>query len=190
MTVAQQTKFGIEDYIEAGKQNQYWYEESYASAVRWCAKNNFDTTKFISAVAILSPRVQLIRNVKLAKQWFAERDATSMMTQRIRALLQYDYDGTVSGTKVNDFRNSLLLVPDTVTIDIHMSRIFGYQKGELMRTSNYWSGQRNLYKSVVRMHADHHNMTTYGMQACMWCGYLKLDCDYTDDRFAPMDFSD
>ena len=187
---AVQTKFGIEDYIEAGKQNQYWYEESYTSAARWCAKNNFDVEKFISCVAILSPRVQVIRNVRLAKQWFVDRDATSMMDQRIRALLSYDYDGTVSGTKVNDFRNSLLLVPDTVTIDIHMSRLFGYQKGELMRTSKHWSNLRDLHKSIVRMHADQHNMTSYGMQACLWCGYLKLDCGYTDDRFGPMDFSD
>lgn len=187
---ALQTKFGIEDYIQAGKKNQYWYEESYTSAARWCAKNNFDIPNFISAVAILSPRVQVIRNVRLAKQWIAERDATSMMAQRIRALLRYDYDGTVSGTKVNDFRNSLLLVPDTVTIDIHMSRLFGYQKGELMRTSKYWSNLRDLHKSIVRMHADQHNMTSYGMQACLWCGYLKLDCGYTDDRFGPMDFSD
>jgi len=187
---ALQTHFGIEDYIEAGKQNQYWYEESYASAVRWCAKHNFDVTKFLSSVAILSPRVQVIRNVRLSKQWFSERDATSMMSQRIRALLRYEYDGTISGTKVNDFRNSLLLVPDTVTIDIHMSRLFGYQKGELMIPSKYWSSQRDLYKSVVRMHADNHNMTTYGMQACLWCGYLKLVCGYSDDRFGAMDFSD
>ena len=178
----------LESYVAAGIDNRLWYEESHASAARWCKANNQDLTTFLSVTAILSPRVQVVRNIRLARQWMLTRSTDGMMKQRVNALEIYHGSGKVSGTKINAFLDSLMLKPGAVCIDIHMSRLFGYAEGELMKETKEFKGLRAKAQRIVRRLAERHGMESYQMQAALWCGYLKLTQGYSAGRFGAMDF--
>lgn len=179
----------LNQYIAAGFDNRFWYEESNASALRFCKRNGLDLRTFLTVVAILSPRVQVSRNIRLAKQWVMEdRNADGMMSQRVAALNAYHATGTVSGVKINAFLDSLLLKPGTVCVDIHMSRIFGFDGGELMQNSKKWTTLRRKAQSIVRRLAKRHGVTSYQMQAILWCGYLRTERNYSESNFSAMNF--
>jgi hypothetical protein len=178
----------LESYIVAGMSHRFWYEQSNAAAGAWCQDNNQDLTTFLTVTAILSPRVQVIRNIRLAKQWALSRSADGIMKQRVNALNVYHATGKVSGTKINAFLDSLLLKPGAVCIDIHMSRIFGFAKGELMQNTKHWSAMRAKAQRIVARLAARFDMETYQAQAALWCGYLKLTQGYSADRFGAMAF--
>jgi len=181
----------LHSYMAAGIDNAHWYEASRDSAARWCKANDVDLNTFLSVVAILSPRVQVVRNIRLAKQWVMEdKNPSGIMGQRVRALEIFHGSGKVSGTKINAFRDSLMLKPGAVCIDIHMSRIFGFDGGELMSETKKYRTLREKSQRIVRRLAHRYGMTSYGVQACLWCGYLKTEKGYSADRFGPMDFSD
>jgi len=179
----------IENYLVAGIENKGWYQSSNDSAVRFCNRYGLDLTTFLSVTAILSPRVQVVRNIRLARQWCLEnKNPKSIMSQRVRALEAYHKSGIVTGEKVKAFRESLLLVDGACCIDIHMSRAFGYQGGELMRNTLFFKGEREAAQSIVRRLASKYQMPSYSAQSSIWCGYLELEAGYTQDRFKPMDF--
>lgn len=178
----------LNQYIAAGFDNRFWYEESNASALRFCKRNNLDLRTFLTVVAILSPRVQVSRNIRLAKQWMLEdRNPAGMMSQRVAALEAYHATGVVSGTKINAFLDSLLLKPGSVCIDIHMSRIFGFGP-ELMQNSKKWATLRGKAQSIVRRLAKIHNVTSFQLQAILWCGYLRTERNYSESNFSSMNF--
>jgi len=178
----------LESYMVAGMSHRFWYEHSNAAAGTWCEDNNQDLTTFLAATAILSPRVQVIRNIRLAKQWTLTRSPEGIMKQRVNALNAYHATGKVSGTKINAFLDSLLLKPGAVCIDTHMSRIFGFDKGELMQNTKHWSAMREKAQRIVARLAYRYGMETYQAQAALWCGYLKLTLGYSADRFSAMAF--
>lgn len=178
----------LEKYAIAGYENRTWYEESHLSAYRYCRERGFSLPDFLSVVAILSPRVQVSRNIRLAKQWFETRNTDGIMTQRANALRRYhETGGQISGVKINAFRDSLMLVEGSVCIDIHMSRIFGFQNGELMQNTIAWRKRREKAQSIVKRLARRHNVPSYGMQAMLWCGYLATEAN-RNNGFEPMRF--
>ena len=178
----------LETYLSTGMANRFWYQESQAAASRWCQSNgDRDLTEFLSVVAILSPRVQVVRNVSLAKQWTTTRNDDGIMSQRVNALKRYHSAGIVSGPKVIAFRSSLLLESGAVCIDIHMSRLFGYDK-RLMSTTKEWTRKREKVQNIVRRLAKRYGMESFECQAALWCGYLQIEKNYNPNRFGPMAF--
>ena len=175
-------------YMAAGIENAHWYEASHDSAARYCKANGLDLNTFLAVTAILSPRVQVVRNIRLARQWAMGRNPKGIMSQRVRALEIYHGSGKVSGTKIKAFLGSLLLRDGEVCIDTHMSSIFGYTKGELMSETKRYRLAREKAQRIIRRLAKRYGMTSYQAQACLWCGYLKEEKGYSADRFAPMDF--
>tara|TARA_R100000808_G_C2143105_1_gene150868 strand:+ start:1274 stop:1822 length:549 start_codon:yes stop_codon:yes gene_type:complete len=164
----------LHEYATAGLDNRFWYEESNRNAAEFCRKHNIPITDFVAVLAILSPRVQVSRSIRLAKQYVLENDTRGIMQQRIRALDIWRATGNVSGVKINSFFDSLMLKGGTVCVDIHMSRLFGFDE-RLMSTTKHWTKKREQVKRVVRKLAKRWNVTSYQMQAILWCGYLKTD---------------
>ncbi len=176
-------------YLEIGMGNCRWYESSNASAMRFCSANNLDLKTFLAVTAILSPRVQVVRNIRLAKQWVLEnKNPNGIMMQRQRALAHYHATGIVSGTKIQAFNDSLNLVDGAVCIDTHMSSLFGFPGGELMGKTKRQIALREAACRAIGKMADQYSIPTYGVQAALWVGYLIAEKGYTFDRFKPMDF--
>ncbi len=176
-------------YLEAGIGNCRWYESSNDSAVRFCAANNLDLKTFLAVTAILSPRVQVVRNIRLAKQWILEdRNPDGIMMQRQRALAQYHATGIISGTKIRAFNDSLNLVDGSICIDTHMSSLYGFPNNELMgKTKRHVALRASAERSIIKL-SSRYDIPTYGIQAALWVGYLITEKGYTFDRFKPMDF--
>ena len=183
-------KSSLESYIAAGMRNRFWYEESMSSAMRWCTQHNQDLTQLLSVAAILSPRVQVARSIRLAKQWVLTRSESGIMKQRVNALEIYHTSGKVSGTKINAFRDSLMLVRGAVCIDIHMSRIFGFDKGELMEETKKYKILRGKSQRIVKKLAKKYGVESYQMQAILWCGYLTETQGYDSARCGAMNFEE
>lgn len=177
----------IESYIRLGWENRFWYESSNASATRFCVEYELNVNTFLSYVAILSPRVHVTKNISFAKQYALGKNTTGMMKQRVNALQLFDVSGVVSGVKINAFLDSLLLRPGAVCIDIWMSRIFGFDKGELMLSTKLWQRKRNYYQNYVRRVASEFNLESYQMQAVLWSGYRQANT-ITDAAVQPMGF--
>ena len=177
----------IESYIRLGWENRFWYESSNASATRFCVEHDLNVNTFLSYVAILSPRVHVSKNITLAKQYALSKETAGMMQQRVTALQLFDVSGVVSGVKINAFLDSLLLRPGAVCVDIWMSRIFGFDEGQLMRNTKAMQRKRRYYQNYIRRIADEFNIESYQMQAVLWSGYRQANT-ITDAAVKPMEF--
>jgi len=164
----------LHEYVIAGFDNRFWYEASNQNASAFCRQHDIPIADFLAILAILSPRVQVSHSIRLAKQYVLENDTRGIMQQRVRALDVWRTTGKISGVKINAFYKSLMLDDEAVCVDIHMSRLFGYD-GDLMRTTKYWTSRREKAQRVVRKLARHWGVKPRQMQAILWCGYLKTD---------------
>ena len=176
----------LHEYAKAGLSNRFWYEESHASASAFCQDHDIPVSEFLAVVAILSPRVQVSRNVSLAKQYVLSGDTSGIMSQRVRALEVWKSTGIISGAKVNAFYKSLMLDDHAVCIDSHMSRLFGYD-GRLMEKTKHWVGRREKAQRVVGRLARQWGVKPRQMQAMLWCGYLKSEAS-RNSGFGSMEF--
>jgi len=164
----------LHKYALAGLGNRFWYEESNRNAAEFCREHNIPLPELLAVLAILSPRVQVSRSVRLSKQYVLHGDTDGIMAQRVRALDVWRNTGKISGPKVNAFHDSLLLDDEAVCIDVHMSRLFGHD-ANLMRTTKHWSNRREKAQRVIRRLARSWGVKPRQMQAMLWCGYLKTD---------------
>ena len=71
-----------------------------------------------------------------------------------------------------------------------MSRIFGFDKGELMEETKKYKALRAKAQRIVRKLAKKYDLESYQMQAVLWCGYLAETQGYDAARCGAMDFEE
>jgi len=71
-----------------------------------------------------------------------------------------------------------------------MSRIFGFDKGELMEETKKYKALRAKAQRIVKKLAKKYGVESYQMQAILWCGYLTETQGYDAARCGSMDFEE
>ena len=186
-------KTKLSRYIIAGFDNAYWYEHSNASIQRFAIENGYCFSRVLNYAAILSPRVQVSRSVTLTKQ-LLKGNTTGIMTQRLQAIELWERTGKLStgSIKVRAFRDSLELNPLAVCIDVHMSSIIMGEdiknKSDLMKNDKKNRKKRESFQRIILRLGKRFGLTGPQTQAAIWCGKLRIENNYSDERIAPLTF--
>lgn len=155
-----------------GARGRAWYRDSGASIAAYAAEREKPTRYVCDVVAILSPRVSVVQNVKLASEYLETGDIRrGVMRSRRRALQRYECWGEVKGPKVTAFASALAGNGDAVVIDAWVYRLFGVDK------PNARTYRETVAK--IRRVATLLGWEPAETQAALWVGARAL-CGFSD----------
>lgn len=186
----------IESYANAGLENRFWYEKSYSNLAKWANENGFPVRTVCDICAIFSPRVQVVRNVRLCKQYLLRyRDNNGplgtmpgAMNQRVIAADRYMQTGQISGVKIKAFADCLSLSNSAdPVIDIHMSNMVNYGPDLMSKTKRH-ENKRKQWQRIIRKWAARLDVTPWQLQAMLWAGYLDKVQGYSEERRGAMEW--
>ena len=170
----------FEGYASLAHEHAYgraWYDESGASVAAYADTLGVPSRYVCDVIAILSPRVSVAQNVKLARLYLETGKAPGAMRARLDALARYESSGIFTGPKVNAFADALDGDSSATVIDAWMFRLFNAQK----RGAKQYREVANNVKAVA-LELDWPNAET---QAALWCGARSL-CGYSDS-YSPLE---
>ena len=160
----------------AGEHGRPWYRESGASVAAYAAEHGKDARYVADVVAILSPRVSVAQNVKLADEYIRTGSIErGVMGSRRVALQRYESGQGFKGPKVTAFSRALQGDADACVVDAWVLRAFGLQsKPAHLRTAT-----RSIRATAARL-----GWPVAETQAALWVGVRAL-CGFTDS-YSPL----
>ncbi len=175
------TKRRIQACYECGLHWSNWYDTALSSIESYVANNRKDYSEYQQVLhlsgllAIASPRVQVSRSIKIAKQFFADQSKLSgTMTAIFDKMVDYwnNPNSFIWTKKVGAFYNAIIGDSDAVVVDIHISRAFGFDDGFPMQTTK---AANKLNDIIVNYISDMDVKTSpRDTQAAIWCGWLRF----------------
>ena len=153
-----------------------WYRESGESVTRYAESRGLAPQYVADVVAILSPRVTVAQNIKLAKLYLETGKAPGAMKARLTALARYESSGVFNGPKVNAFSAALMGDGGAVVVDAWMYRL----ANEPRRTAKSYRDVSSWVASI----ADALGWPNAETQAALWCGARSL-CGF-GDSYSPL----
>lgn len=158
--------------LDLGSHAADWYQKATDDIIQFAKAYDMDTDAVAAVTAILSPRVQVSRNARLAVQYLLHQDTDGIMEQRIKAIERYVrygfLDGYTHGHKVFAFYRNLSGDFQHVTVDTWMSKIYGVDFDTIT------DEQRAEIQADVTKIADAAGITPAAAQAALWVGYRDL----------------
>ena len=148
-----------------------WYERAHASINEFASVCQIDSYHVANVTAILSPRLQVARNAKLAVQYLTTDNTQGIMKGRITALNNYVRTGAVAmtGQKVRNFAANLNGDFSRVTIDVWACRSFGVDYDGPDSPAKSDAIYATMAGRYTRL-ASRFGMSPAGFQAMVWFG--------------------
>ena len=178
---------------EAGEEGRFWYERSGNAILDLVDGNVEEADKIAQAIAITSAgSTPVLSNFQFAIQAYNQHKAgkeilTGKFPTAMSARLKKLFEGEDwAGRKTNTFYNNIMAVADPsraqgVTVDMHMLRIFGFDKKNEMPTDQ----QYTFVENEVNRIANKLGWTPYQVQAAMW---VKQKADKAGKPVSQMKF--
>ena len=178
---------------EAGEEGRFWYERSGNAILDLVDGNVNEADKIAQAIAITSAgSTPVLANFQFAIQAYNQHKAgkeilTGKFPKAMSARLKKFFEGEDwAGRKTNTFYNNIMAVADPsraqgVTVDMHMLRIFGFDKKNEMPTDQ----QYTFVENEVNRIANKLGWTPYQVQAAMW---VKQKADKAGKPVSQMKF--
>lgn len=154
-----------------GRPWQHWYTRAYDEIDAVCDLEQWESVRFTSILAILSPRVSVRRNVRASLIYHGQDEAllTNTLPNVKQSLQTYLETGIVGGLKVPYFRRALLGDCDSITLDSWMA--YALQDVDTPHIKHF-KRKASLHDSLalVRNVADRLGVSPRDCQAMIWCG--------------------
>lgn len=167
----------LNDLFARGEHAADWYAMATDEINKYAAARGYDADSVAAVVAILSPRVQVSRNARLAVQYMENGSTDGIMEQRVDAILRFVRYGKLTGEshghKVYAFYRNLSGDFGHVTVDVWMSRLYGVDFDKIT------DAQRKEIQLDVTRIADHTGYSPAAVQAILWVGY-RSQCGHND----------
>ena len=158
--------------LELGSDASDWYVKASDDIVQFADAFDIDHDTAAAVIAILSPRVQVSRNARLAAKYLLDGETDGIMEQRLKAIERYVrygfLNGYTHGHKVYAFYRNLSGDFDHVTIDTWMAKIYGVDFQKIT------DQQRSEIQQDVTAIAEAAGITPAAAQAALWVGYREL----------------
>jgi hypothetical protein len=167
----------------------FWYERASQSILDFSRRTLIDADAVADVTAILSPRVKVARNARLAASYLLHGETDGIMKARVKAIEHWLRTGVVSqsGQKVRNFARNLKGDLDAVTIDVWACRSFGVDyegpDSPAKRDDVY-----QLMAGRYRRLAYSAGISPAGFQAMVWFG-IRRDWGIVD-AVADLDLCD
>ena len=115
-----------------------WYSEAAAQIEFVCRVEEWDADDFAGVLATTSPRVSVIRNIRLALHIMKHGDLRVMPMRGIRSSVQRFLDGDgITGPKTLPFYHNLCGRLDFVTLDTWMADAFCIDQKDFSRKATH-----------------------------------------------------
>jgi len=159
-----------------------WYEVSSQDITKYASQFGLSADFVADIVAILSPRIQVSRNARLAHQFITTDNTAGIMGARLDAIEHYRKTGQVSqsGQKVKNFSANLRGNFDLVTIDVWMSRAMGVNYESANSPAKNDAIYAKMAGKVTRL-ASRFGLSPASLQACIWSG-IRQEHGIRDDE--------
>ena len=159
-----------------------WYEISSKDIADYAAQIQIPRNFVADVVAILSPRISVSRNARLAHQYITTDDVSGIMETRISAMDYYRRTGKVSrsGRKVKNFAANLRGDFSVVTIDVWMARAFGANYEGANSPAKSDAIYAKMAGKITRL-AARVGLSPASLQACIWSG-IRQEHGIKDDE--------
>jgi hypothetical protein len=165
--------------ISEGEHNRDWYKKSRRSISRYARAYDLTPGYVIDVLAILSPRVHVVRNISMAKEYIETGTIRrGVMQARLDALAHYEETGILKGPKINAFSRALRGDPDACVVDVWIFRAFG-----LISThyANYVRAEKRVARAANRV-----GWAVAETQAAIWAGTREV-CGFSNHSPMNMD---
>lgn len=158
----------ILQYARKGFAYRRWYRLARLTVERLAEQAETSPGRVSDIVAILSPRVVVSRNLRLAREYLEHGRTGADVTRSTRvALKHYEETGKIRGPKTSAFALCLRGDDNAVVIDSHILRAFGIS----IRDRKKYVRQRIV--SMIVDAAQCLSITPSACQAAIWAGYYK-----------------
>jgi len=117
-----------------GQHNKHWYEECDLALRTMCVKEGWPVVHTAAVLGITSPRVHVVRNVRITKQYMREwvkcpriqtHDKLEGLMPMVRSgLVHYERTGIIRGPKTSAFAGACMGDLSQVVLDVWMARAF------------------------------------------------------------------
>ena len=158
--------------LDEGAHAADWYEKASEDIEQFAKAFDMDRDAVTAVVAILSPRVQVSRNARLAVEYLLDGETDGVMEQRLGAIERYVrygfLNGYTHGHKVYAFYRNLSGDYNHVTVDTWMAKIYGVEFNKIT------DQQRAEIQVDVARIANAAGITPAAAQAALWVGYRSL----------------
>lgn len=102
-----------------------WYDHAKADIKIVCQKKGWDFDRFVDVLAITSPRVAVVRNIRVAMHYMQTEKFLSGTIRNTRAAMKhYEATGEIRGPKTSAFARALKGDLDAIVLDSWMSKAF------------------------------------------------------------------
>jgi hypothetical protein len=117
--------YAIVGMAMAGRTGRDWYQFAESQVRSAAASLGIDPQRFADIIAVTSPRVQVVRNVRMAVRYVRDGDRTGMMKTVAAALDHWHLTGEIRGPKTSEFAKAIMGDTDRVVLDVWMAKAFG-----------------------------------------------------------------
>lgn len=150
-----------------GINGRNWYREAYRELDKVCRFAEWDPNEFASVLAITSPRVSVVRNIRTALFVMIHGELPAgVMVSTHRALANYRAGKGIAGQKTSAFRDALLGCEDSIVLDTWMAYALGIDQTDFNRIGDRAAARRRVLRVATAI-----GETPAATQAAIWTGY-------------------
>ena len=165
----------IAELIELGGENRQWYDHAWHEIRLVAADEQWCPNRFADILALLSPRVSVVRNIRMALQYMGDKTffVDTVVTVR-KAVKTYNKTGVIGGYKVPQFARAIKGDKHSVVLDSWMAKA-------LFATDDSNAIKQFRRKATMQVACDRitqaskmHELAPRDGQACIWHAIIAL----------------
>jgi hypothetical protein len=169
-----------------GQAHRRWYVEGVPALQAMADGLGVDFQLLCDVVAITSPRVHVVRNIRIARDYLSRRAelatldgaaiarALGTIPSTGAALAHYERTGRIRGPKTRAFSDAIQGDPDALVLDVWMSRALGVPQSRLFTKDVHGKAVARVGRVARRL-----GWTVAETQAAIWAGAIAR---HTDSR--------
>ena len=164
----------LERYAKIGLDRADWYDKALAEIIGVCRRECWDVVDFARKIAILSPRVAIRRNIRLALTYQEYTDYLGGVVLGIKqSMSHYEKTDEIRGPKTGPFSDALLGDNEAIVLDTWMSKVM--LPCEFLPDSSSFrrKATRAGAEEVIRKVAKRLYLSPRDCQAAIWSGVFR-----------------
>ena len=156
-------------YACAGIDGRNWYRDATAGIGYVADQEKWDADEFAGVLATTSPRVSVLRNIRLSLHFMHNRNLRVVPMRGIRRSVQHFLDcREIRGQKTRSFYHNLMGCPDHVTLDVWMAYALGIDQTDFNTVASRAKATDRVVTVARKM-----SVTPAEAQAMIWTGYRR-----------------
>lgn len=146
-----------------------WYTHAKVDIKRVCQHKEWDFNRFVDILAVTSPRVAVVRNIRAALYYMDTGKFVSGTIKNTRAAMAYyEETGEIRGPKTSAFARALKGDLDAVVLDVWMSKVFEIDQNRFRNRKIRAECERRICKAARAC-----NIQPAELQAASWAAIVR-----------------